>query len=249
MNSIDIIFERNYSFPGESFKGEIILNYPKEKLESIGYMIIPSEFWEVKFDKGFHTSPPTFYKFNIECLQPKGPDQSSIIFDIPINKNFLPCFEYNSKGKHAHNRYELKILAKTINNYDIKLSKYILVLSRPELNFKIKIEKEAKQSVKNFYLFDKGEVKMKLILPDINFKYNAPTELTVEIDNTKGQLATDEYKVVITRKLELSEIVFYKHYEEEKEIMAFKEKAKVKVGEKKSFNCNFKLWIKIMISY
>ena len=59
-------------------------------------------------------------------------------------------------------------------------------------------------------------------------------------DNTKGKLATDEYKIVVKRKLHFSEIIYFKHYDEEKEIIAIKEKAKVGVGEQKNFKCKNK---------
>ena len=37
--------------------------------------------------------------------------------------------------------------------------------------------KEVKQSIKNFFFFDKGEIILKVFLPDFNFKYDSEYEL------------------------------------------------------------------------
>ena len=241
MNTFIVDLENKYCFPGESFKGQIKINVPKEDLKSIKYMIIPSQFWQIKTGgNGFNTTVPVSYKIKLDKLKYENASKLySMKINIPISRDYLPCLEYNYKNMHAHVRYELKIFAENINGKEIKREMYILILSKPVLNYKIKITKDVKQSIKNFFFFEKGEVILKVILNDINFKYNSLCEFNIEIDNTKGKLATEEYKVVIIRKLNFSEIIHFKHYEDEKEIFVLKEKAKVNVGEKKSFICKF----------
>lgn len=160
-------------------------------------------------------------------------------FSIKISEQDYPCFEYLYKNKYVYIRYEFKAIIE--RGYTFKKESYLLILSKPIIRKEINLFKEVKKNIKNYFLFDKGEVLFKVFLYDFNFKYGSDSELLIDIDNTKGKLATEEYKIVIKRKLNLSEFVYGKHYEDEKEIVILKEKAKVNPGESKNFKCKFKI--------
>ena len=162
-------------------------------------------------------------------------------FSIKILEQDYPFFEYLYKNIYVYMRYELKATIErdytTLFNYE----SYLLILSKPIIRKEINLFKEVKKNIKNYFLFDKGEVLFKVFLYDLNFKYGSDSELLIDIDNTKGKLATEEYKIVIKRKLNFSEFYYGKHHENEKEIVILKEKAKVNPGESKNFKCKFKI--------
>ena len=160
MNTFIIDLENKYCFPGESFIGQLKINVPKENLKSIKYMILPSQFWQIKTGgNGFNTTFPVSYKFKLDELKYENSSKLySMKINIPISRDYLPCLEYNNKNMHAHVRYELKIFAENINGEVRKREMYILILSKPVLNYKIKITKDIKQSIKNFFSLRKEKL-------------------------------------------------------------------------------------------
>lgn len=253
-NYLDVIFDEPYAVSGEKAKGKLIIYFPKEDVKKILVHILPAEFWSVKngssTDKGLYASPfmQKYIDLNLDNIEYMYDENKNIKknicvkpFSITIPEDYLPCFEYQYKNsKHAHIRYEFKIKMK-IKNREISKNKYLPILSKPTFNKNMDLYKEVKQNLKQFFLFNKGEIGFKVFLYNIIFKYNSICELLIDIDNTKGKLATEEYKVVLRRKINLYEYIYHKEYNEEKEILVIKEKAKVSIGEKKNFSCKFNI--------
>ena len=238
--SVEFELYKKYCFPGGKITGRIIVNGIIKSISSIKYMIIPEQYWEINHDKGLKAGFPTWHLLNKDFKPMSKKDSYAMFIEIPIPEFMLPCFEYYYKNNEAHVRYELVLMAMTSQDYNIERRFYIYILSKPHLSKDLQLFKEVKQSIKNFFFFDKGEITLKVFLPDFNFKYDSEYELLIDIDNTKGKLATDEYKVVVKRKLHFSEIIYFKQYDDEKEIIVIKEKAKVGVGEQKNFKCKIK---------
>ena len=240
--SVEFELYKKYGFPGGKITGRIIAHGKIESISSVKYLIIPSQYWQINHDRGFKGGcfPVIWHLLNKDFKPMSQKGSYAMFFEITIPESMLPCFEYNYKNIEAHVRYELLLTVMTSKDYNKEKKFNIYILSKPHLTKDLQLFQEVKQSIKNFFFFDKGEIKFKVFLPDFNFKYDSEYELLIDIDNTNGKLATDEYKVVVRRKMHFWEIIHFKHYYDEKEIIEIIEKAKVGVGEQKSFNCKIK---------
>lgn len=254
-DNFDVIFdEPYYVINGEEAKGKLIIYYPKEDVQKISLHILPEEYWTVKngssMDKALYSPPfrAEHIELNLDNIEYMY-DENKIIkknmcvkpFSINIPGYYSPFFEYTYKDiKHAHIRYQLTIKM-TIKNREISKNMHFPILSKPFFTNKMDFCKEVKQNLEQSSLSNKGEIGFKVYLNDFCFKYNSICEVLMDIDNTKGQLATEEYKVVLRRKIKFYEDNPHKEYNEEKEIIVIKEKAKVGVGERKSFKCKFNI--------
>jgi len=231
-DNLDVIFDEPYGRAGEEGKGKIIIYYPKEDVKKILIHIIPEEYWTVKncssSDQGRY-APASIQEYiqlnldNIEYMYDENKNIKKNICVIPfiilIPGYYPSCFEYQYKNsKHAHIRYEF-IIKMEIKNKEITIKKYLPILSYPAVNKNMVLVKEVKQNLKQFFLLDKGEIGLKAFLDFNCLKYNSICKISIEIDNTKGKIATEECKLVLRRKINLTESINNRNHNEEKEIV------------------------------
>ena len=247
--NILIHFEKSFFYVGEFIKGNIEINTSSNAIiKDITIEILITEDWKIKEgDKNKTCSNKKrvlFHNLNIKSLNVfKSIDEDNSI--LPIGLTFIPfnihfpeknisCFEFPSQEKRASIRYTF---IATINSTHISGSTSVPIcfLSRPVIETEKKLSITVKQTIKKWKLFGEGDTEMKISFPENNYKYDSICKLKIEIDNTKGKIATKEYKVTLIRtiifKNEEGEI---KHTECNK-IIRETVKAEVKPGQKNEF--------------
>ena len=247
--NILIHFEKSFFYVGEYIKGNIEINTSSNAIiKDITIEILIAEDWKIKEgDKNKTCSNKKrvlFHNLNIKSLNVfKSIDEDNSI--LPIGLTFIPfdirfpeknisCFEFPSQEKRASIRYTF---IATINSTHISGSTSVPIcfLSGPVIETEKKLSITVKQTIKKWKLFGEGDTEMKISFPENNYKYDSICKLKIEIDNTKGKIATKEYKVTLIRtiifKNEEGEI---KHTECNK-IVRETVKAEVKPGQKNEF--------------
>ena len=247
--NILIHFEKSCFYVGEFIKGNIEINTSSSAIiKDITIEIFLTEEWKLKEGDKTKTFSDkkrvVLYNLNIKSLKVfKIVDEDNLILPIgltfiPFNFHFseqnIPCFEFPCPDKRASIRYSfIATIDSTFTNGSAIVP--ICLLSRPIIETEKKLSASIKQTIKKWKLFGEGDTELKVSFPENNYKYDSICKLKIEIDNTKGKIATKEYKVTLIRTITFTDQEGEIKHKECNKIVRESVKAEVKPGHKNEF--------------
>lgn len=211
-SKLKVYFSKSSYFVGEFLKGSIELVLPESSLiSSVLIEIYVNEFWRLKNGSNqeqesnnkrivsYNLDLKKLTKFTLvdnELLLPEG--ISLIPFNFRFTEDISPSFEYPLPDNNSYVRYNFRV--KVTSPYFTKNGAfYVNLLSRPVIQVEKILNQENLATVKKWGLFGRGETKIKVLIGENNYKYDSKCKLHIEIDNSRGELKTDEYKVRLFR--------------------------------------------------
>ena len=214
--NVNLFFDKPYFFVGEFVKGTIEINTNTSiSISGILIEIILTEHWKLKDssndDNKTMTNTKTIVTYNLDlkCLAKYKTKDNKFLLPygitlVPFNFRFSeennPSFEYPLPGKRAFLRYSFRVNVKS-PNISGNSSYYLCLISRPIIQSEKLLTKSINQHIKKWKIFDKGDTILKISIPENNYKYDSRCDVTIEIDNTNGKVATKEFKIMLIRKI------------------------------------------------
>ena len=212
---VTLFFDKPYFYVGEFVRGTIEINTNALiSISGILIEIILTEHWKLNdssndYDKTL-TDAKTIVTYNLDlkCLAKYKTNNNKYLLPygvtlVPFNFRFSeennPSFEYPLPGKRDFLRYNFRVNVKS-PNISGNSSYYLCLISRPIIQSEKLLTKSINQHIKKWKIFDKGDTILKISIPENNFKYDSKCDVTIEIDNTNGKVATKEYKIMLIRK-------------------------------------------------
>lgn len=239
VKSKKLIFSKYNYLQGENIDGYL-------ELEIVGKIVIVDVYIDVFIEENWS------YDNSKECEKKK-----IMTFKVDSNSQFIklnsgtfkfpfryitsedikPSFEYylNENNKaYIHYTVEAKIYSDTII-YEIKDK--LLIKAKPIID----IDSLSKNNSVHIYKYgfsDQGITEINVTLPKNNFLLNDNISPKITINNTKGKLNTEYFKIILSRKIILKTKDEREQKNIENEIISKIMKVKVLKGTQKEFNIN-----------
>ena len=252
--NIIIHFKESYFFVGSSIKGNIEINSGSSGLiKDIIIDIFLYEEWDFKEGEKYkienNRKKIASYQIDLNKLNVfKKVDEDNFLlpvgitfipFDFHFSEKNSPCFEFPLPDKRAFIRYSFSAIISS-KNITGSATTPIIFLARPIIKSNKILSQQVKQTIKKWKLIGEGNTILKVSIPEDNYKYDSICELNIEIDNTKGKIATKEYKVTLIRSIKYKNLNNVEKYKHTTKIVRERVKAEVKQGQKKDFKYNLK---------
>ena len=233
-----VLSQYNY-FPGENIEGYL-------ELEVVGELVIIDIYIDIFMEEKWT------YNNDVEC------DKKKIMtFKVDSNSQFIhlvtgnykfpfkyitseemkPSFEYYlNENNKAYIRYyvEAKVYSGTLI-YNI--TNYLLIKARPIIDIS-SLSKNDIVHIYKFGFFEQGITEIMVTLPKNNFLLKNVISPKIIINNTRGKLDTDYFKIILSRKIILKWKNSSENINLENEITSQIIQAKVLNGAQKEYNAN-----------
>ena len=251
-----INFAKPYYFLGEDITGNIIINLNSEtQIISIELKINLDEYWEEKqgsSTKSYSVNNNNIFQNYLDLTKIKQvksmggkiffrKGDTRVDFNINFTANECPSFEYTSPDFKAFIRYTFIVF---IHSYKINKSFSCLLClkSPPYIRPGRTFTQSINQNIKKWIFLNKGEINLKVSIPEDNFKYGSIWRLIIEIDNRKGKMMTKETRITLIRRIKCKIDKDGPEKEKDlKKIIRKKITTPVNAGKFITFECDLKL--------
>ena len=247
---VKIYFAKQFFYLGEYIKGSIRLDTTSSiTIAGVLIQIFKCERWKtngtsdeckkliVNYDLDL-TQLKNFKRHNNEIVLRNG--SNYIPFNFRFSEDNVPSFEFPHQRNKAFVRYSFNVninsrhLSRSIRNSSFLLC----LLSRPVIDPDKLLTIEENKNITKWGMINKGNIGFKVSIPGNNFKYDSKCQMDIEIDNTNGKVAVNNYKVVLRRFIEFKNKVGEVKSTDKIKIVSESVKAKVEPGSKKHFKYN-----------